>query len=124
MEAAMVHLPESKAFRPSVSRETRKQFAKSMRSKLAMLAVAIVAIAMVVGLDAMKRELRDTREKKYSAELVAAQLKGNALLAGPAERAAKKNERYATADDVFNAILAETSHAKDLAAARIAIRDT
>ncbi|MDP9193318.1 MAG: hypothetical protein M3P06_16595 [Acidobacteriota bacterium] len=94
-----------------------------MRSKLAMLAVAIVAIAAVVGLDAMKRELRDTREKKYSAKLVAEQLKGNALLAVPAERAAKKNDRYATADDVFNAILAETSHAKKLAEARTAIRD-
>lgn len=119
----MVHLPKSNAFRRSVSKETWTQFARSMRSKLAMLAVAIVAISAVVRLDAMKAELRDTREKKYSAVRVAAHLKGNALLAGPVGRLAKKNERYATADEVFNAILAETTQVVDLAAARTTIRD-
>jgi hypothetical protein len=119
----MVNLPKSEAFRRSVSNETWKQFAKSMRSKLAMLVVAIVAIAAVVRLDAMKAELRDTREKKYGAVQVAAQLKGDALLAGPAERLAKKNERYATSDEVFNAILAETPYAAELATKRTSIRD-
>lgn len=119
----MAHLPKSDAFRRSVSKETWKQFAKSMRLKLLMLAVAIVAIAVVVGLDAMKAQLRDTREKKYSAVQVAAHLKGKGSLSGPAERLAKKNERYATPDDVFNAILAETSYAAELADARTRIRD-
>jgi hypothetical protein len=118
----MVHLPKSEAFRRSVSKETWKQFAKSMRSKLAMLLVAIVAIAAVVRLDAMKAELRDTREKKYSAVRVAAHLKDNDDLAGPARRLAKKGERYATAEDVFNAILTETSYAADLAKAKKNIR--
>ena len=59
----MAHLPKSDVFRRSVSKETWKQFAKSMRLKLLMLAVAIVAIAVVVGLDAMKAQLRDTRER-------------------------------------------------------------
>jgi hypothetical protein len=88
-----------------------------------MLVVAIVAIATVVRLDAMKAELRDTREKKYSAVRVAALLKSNPDLAGPARRLADKNERYATPDDVFNAILAETSYAADLAVAKTTIRD-
>lgn len=119
----MVNLPRSEAFRRSVSKETWRQFAKSMRSKLAMLLVAIVAIAAVVRLDAMKAELRDTREKKYSAVRVAAHLKDKAILAGPVGRLAKKNERYGTTDEVFNAILAETTQAADLAKAKTTIRD-
>ena len=54
---------------------------------------------------------------------VAAQLKDNDLLSGPAGRLAKKNERYATPDDVFNAILAETSYAADLAEKKTISRD-
>lgn len=119
----MAHLPKSEAFRRSVSNEAWKQFAKSMRAKLAMLVVSIVAIAAVVGLDAMKTELRDTREKTYSAARIAVHLKDNARLAGPVQQLAMKNERYATAEEVFNALLGETPYAADLAAAKKTIRD-
>jgi hypothetical protein len=118
----MAQLPESEAFRQSVSDEVRTQFLRSIRSKLAMLAVAIAAIAIVLALDTLKAKFRETREKPYSASAILKNLKDPELTRA-AMILAKNGGQYATPDDAFNALLAETTVAVKLAEKQQKSRD-
>jgi hypothetical protein len=118
----MAQLPESEAFHQSVSDEVRTQFLRSIRSKLGMLAVTIAAIAVILGLDALKAQFRETREKPYSAAAILTNLTDREL-ARAAMIEAQKGSQYATPDEAFNAILAETSYGADLAAAQKTSRE-
>jgi hypothetical protein len=118
----MAQLPESEAFRQSVSDEVRTQFLRSIRSKLAMLAVAIAAIAIVLALDTLKAKFRETREKPYSASAILTNLK-DPELSRAAMILAKNGGQYATPDDAFNALLGETTVAAELAAKQKKSRD-
>lgn len=118
----MAQLPESDAFRRSVSNEVRTQFIRSLGAKLAMLAVAVAAISVVLALDTLKAKFRETREKPYRAAAILEQVT-HPELAAAAMLLVKKDGQYATPDDAFTALLAETTCARDLAAAQKTIRD-
>jgi hypothetical protein len=110
----MAQLPNSEPFRDSVSEEVRRQFVKSIAAKLALLMVAVAALAVVLALDALKSKFRETREKPYSAVAILSHSQDTELRLAAAKLAKKKGQ-YATPDDAFTALLAETPYAADLA---------
>lgn len=135
----MVKLPESAEFRRSVFDEAWRQFRKSVGMKVAVLAVGVVAISVVVGLDFLKRELRDSVQKPYRAAVVADQatavqssLKDKVAAADLAAAAEKlkahdalvANDGYSTSEDLYNALLAQTTYANDAVTQQQKIRAT
>jgi hypothetical protein len=135
----MAKLPESDVFRRSVKAEVWKQFRASMKGKLVTLFAAVAAMIAIFALDSMRTEFKEWREKPYTAANVAEQLKVTALPEGrtgeelaqvsPHLRVLRKagqaigvNDRYASADDAFNAVLAKTSYAADVAKEQTSIR--
>ncbi|HVR41293.1 MAG TPA: hypothetical protein VMU84_19520 [Thermoanaerobaculia bacterium] len=108
--------------RAAVHRIAYRQFAKSIRRKIALLLTAVVAIGVVIGLDALRAELQEAKATPYRA---VAALKKTATGDGPLETAIRQlrdDEKFANADALFEAVLAKTANAKTSSDRQTAIR--
>jgi hypothetical protein len=93
--------------RDAVWNETYKQFRKSIGTKLLLFVVALGALAVLVRLDRIRLELKNTREKPYQAALASAAFaRRNPVLKTAADRLQAAG--YVSADALFDALYAKT----------------